>query len=379
MGGNQSNQYRRSLKEIQMRKIIDHALDAIITIDHESKILEWNKQAEEIFGWTCDEAVGENMAGMIIPPEYRKRHYAGMEKFLSDGSAGILNNRIEIEGLHKNGKVFPVELSVTEYKVHGEYLFTAFIRDITARKKSEKRLMEYMDSLKQSNQELDDFVYIVSHDLKEPLRGLYGYSQFLAEDYGDQLDNEGLEMLENLKKLSHRMEELIDTLLYYSRLGRSDLAFDKTNLKDVLDKTLDLVKSYANEHDAVIKVKGTLPEVYCDKARVGEIFNNLIVNAIKYNESEKKYVEIGCITDHRDFPGQNVIYVADNGIGIDESKHDVIFKMFKRLHGRREYGGGTGSGLAFVKKIIDRHDGKIWVESNKGNGSVFYFTLQPSK
>lgn len=365
-----------SLNEKQMRNIIDHALDAIITIDHTGEILEWNKQAEKTFGWTYDEAIGVEISGMIIPLKYRERHNAGMKKFLTDGSSKILNKRIEIEGLHKNGKIFPIELSIAEYKVHGEYFFTAFIRDITVRKKAEARINDYMESLKRSNQELDDFVYTISHDLKEPLRGLSGYSRFLEEGYNDKLDEEGRYIVDALKKLSARMEDLIDTLLYYSRLGQSDLAYKKTDLNEVVGKALDLLKPYIDEHNATITVRGKLPVINCDQARVGEIFSNLIVNAIKYNDCKNKRVEIGCVTDHKKHPGQNVFYVSDNGIGIDEAYRDVIFKMFKRLHGRNEYGGGTGSGLAFVKKIIDRHNGKIWVESNQDKGSIFYFTLE---
>ncbi len=249
-------------------------------------------------------------------------------------------------------------------------------RDITESKKAEARLKEYTANLKRSNQELDDFVYIVSHDLKEPLRGLYSYSQFLQEDYGDRLDEAGQEKLNTLKKLAIRMEELIDTLLYYSRLGRSELAFRSTDLNKVLQQTLDLIEHMAREENATITIHEKLPTIPCDRARVGEIFRNLIVNGIKYNDNEKKHIEIGCTTDHKDYPGQNVFYVSDNGIGIDEKNRDVVFKMFKRLHGRDAYGGGTGAGLAFVKKIVDRHGGKVWIESNKDEGSTFYFTLE---
>ena len=230
--------------------------------------------------------------------------------------------------------------------------------------------------MKRSNKELDDFVYIVSHDLKEPLRGLYSYAQFLQEDYEDKLDEEGQEKLNTIKRLSSRMEELIDTLLYYSRIGRSDLAFKPTDLNKTLQKTVELVEPFAKENKATIQVHEKLPIITCDRVRAGEIFRNLIVNAIKYNDSEDKYVEVGCTTDHKECPGCNVFYVSDNGIGIPEKHQEAVFKMFKRLHGREAYGGGTGSGLAFVKKILDRHGGKIWIDSKEGEGTTFYFTLE---
>ena len=238
-----------------------------------------------------------------------------------------------------------------------------------------KNLQEYTKRLEESNRELDDFVYVVSHDLKEPLRGLYSYSYFLQEDYADKLDDVGNDKLETLKKLSLRMEELINTLLYYSRLGRSEEAFKQTDLNITLENTLELLNPVIEKENADIKIENTLPTILCDRAHIGDIFRNLIVNGLKYNDSDHKKILIGCNVGYKESPNTNVFYVSDNGIGIDPKHHDTIFKMFKRLHGKNEYGGGTGSGLTIVKKIIDRHNGKIWVESNEEGGSTFYFIL----
>jgi signal transduction histidine kinase len=253
------------------------------------------------------------------------------------------------------------------YWVHLQIAQTIKIQDIVHDRTKE---------LKDSNKALDDFVYIVSHDLKEPLRGIYAFSQFLLEDYEDKLDEDGVNKLQTLKKLASRMEDLIETLLQYSRLGRTDLAFQRVQINEVISNTLELIEPIYETENVHIRVQQNMPSIYCDTARVSEIFRNLIINGIKYNDSEAKIIEIGCTTKHPDCEGCLTFFIKDNGIGIDEERHEDIFKMFKRLHGRDEYGGGTGSGLPIVKKIIERHNGKIWVEKNAEGGSSFFFTLQ---
>lgn len=356
-----------------LASIVASSDDAIISKKLDGTITSWNAAAERLYGYKAEEAIGQKIQ-IIIPPDR-----LGEEKKIIDTlREGKTIEHYETIRLTKDEKCLDVSMTISPTRdSKGNIVGASTVaRDITERKKSEARLKEYTENLKRSNQELDDFVYIVSHDLKEPLRGLSSYSQFLLEDYADKLDEEGQDKLNTLKKLSSRMEELIDTLLYYSRLGRSELAFKNTNLNKILQDTLELIEPVIKDNNATVEIHDKLPTIPCDKVRTGEIFRNLIVNAIKYNDSENKHIEVGCTTDHKEYTGQNVFYVADNGIGIDEKHRDIVFKMFKRLHGRDDYGGGTGSGLAFVKKIIDRHGGKIWIESNKDQGSVFYFTLE---
>jgi signal transduction histidine kinase len=229
------------------------------------------------------------------------------------------------------------------------------------------------EELNQSNKELDDFAYIASHDLKEPLRGIHNFSSFLIEDYAGQLDDEGRSKLETLMRLTRRMETLIDSLLQFSRLGRVDLAVDRVNLNEIVAETLDSLAISLQEDRVEVRVPRPLPTVRSDRARVGEIFYNLIVNAMKYNDKAEKWIEIGW----RENPGGPPVFsVRDNGIGIPEKHHDSVFRIFKRLHGRDKYGGGTGAGLTIVKKIIERHHGRIWLESSPGAGTTFYFTLE---
>jgi signal transduction histidine kinase len=224
--------------------------------------------------------------------------------------------------------------------------------------------------LQQSNRDLDDFAYIASHDLKEPLRGIHNYSMFLLEDYGDKLDGEGKAKLETLMRLTRRMEVLIDSLLQFSRLGRADLAIDEIDLGRTVAEVVDSLGINLKQEEVEIRIPRPLPTVRADRARVGEIFYNLIVNAVRYNDKLRKWVEIGWLEG--DPP---TFYVRDNGIGIQEKHFDSIFRIFKRLHSRDRFGDGTGAGLTIVKKIVERHSGRIWLDSTPGEGTTFYFTL----
>ena len=234
--------------------------------------------------------------------------------------------------------------------------------------------------LERTNEELKDFAHIVSHDLKEPLRGISSYANFISEDFGEKVGDDGKVMLDTMKRLCVRMEELISSLLDYSRAGTAELSLQRTDLNELLAEVIDSMHVSIKEENAKINIPRQLPTIRCDRVCVGEIFRNLITNAYKYNNSLEKAIVIG-IDDN----GQNgnaghsgikpVFYVRDNGIGISEKHLESVFRMFRRLHTKEKYGGGTGAGLALAKKLVERHGGKIWVESKLGEGSAFYFTL----
>jgi signal transduction histidine kinase len=247
-------------------------------------------------------------------------------------------------------------------------------QELTERLRTEQELEKRNAELHQSNKELDDFAYIASHDLKEPLRGIHNFSTFLLEDYADKLDEDGRSKLETLTRLTRRMETLIDSLLHFSRLGRVDLAIDQVDLNGIVREAVDSLDINLKEAGIEIRVPRRLPTVRADRARVGEIFYNLIANAMKYNDKERKWIEVGFLDG-----SPPVFYIRDNGIGIQEKHFDSVFRIFKRLHGRDKYGGGTGAGLTIVKKIVERHSGKIWMESTYGEGTTFYFTLGEDK
>ncbi len=277
-----------------------------------------------------------------------------------------------MEVTHKKSHTVILELCEHPY-IEGESVagYIGVARDISERIQFEQALQEQAAHLERSNNDLDDFGYIISHDLKEPLRGIKNYSQFINEDYQDTLDSKGVKQLQTLIRLSDRMEDLIDNLLEYSRMGRIDLAFEKTNISDIIGQVLDSLQVSIEHAGVRIKIQESIPAVECDKVRVAEVFRNLLTNALKYTDKEDKRIEIGCVTS----PHGPAFFVRDNGIGIEKRHTDQIFKIFKRLHGRNAFGGGTGAGLTIVQKIIDRHNGKIWLESTPKEGTTFYFTL----
>ena len=237
--------------------------------------------------------------------------------------------------------------------------------------------------LTRSNEELDAFAYVASHDLKEPLRGIAKYAHQLLE--GAQLaTDESRPRLEGLMRLTRRMDSLLDSLLHFSRVGRMTLEFAPVDLHAVAEEALEMVAARRQETPTEIIIPRPLPTIECDRVRVREIFVNLLSNALKYNASPTRRVEIGYLGADEagarpNLParcrGVPIFYVRDNGIGIEPRHFGQIFKMFKRLHGRDDYGGGTGAGLTIVQKLAARHHGAVWLDSTPGAGSTFYFAL----
>jgi len=233
-----------------------------------------------------------------------------------------------------------------------------------------EKLGKLYEDLELSHAELDSFAHVAAHDLKEPLRGIHTYAQILLEENKGQLDADVVSKLTTMIRLSKRMDELINSLLVYSRMGRM-IAQTAVNLSEIVAEAVDSLQMRIGEEKVEVRIAADLPVVRGDRERLLEVYTNLILNAIKYNDSAEKKIEIGC----RERAGTSILFVKDNGIGIDPRHHEKIFQIFQRLHGKSDYGGGTGAGLAIVKKIIDRHGGRIWVESEAGKGASFYFTF----
>ena len=248
-----------------------------------------------------------------------------------------------------------------------------------------ERLAGLNADLARSNEELDAFAYVASHDLKEPLRGIHKYAHQLME--AAPANEEEKRKLDGLIRLTLRMDSLLDSLLHFSRVGREELTLENVDLNEVLADAIEMVGSRTGDGRTQIVAPRALPWVMCDRVRVREVLVNLLSNAIKYNDKAAKRVEVGYVGAQEaslrgafpaDTNGQTVYYVRDNGIGIAPRHFDQVFKIFKRLHGREDYGGGTGAGLTIVRKLVERHHGQVWLESAAGEGSTFFFTLSMS-
>jgi light-regulated signal transduction histidine kinase (bacteriophytochrome)/HAMP domain-containing protein len=240
------------------------------------------------------------------------------------------------------------------------------------------KVASYARELERSNKELDDFAYIASHDLKEPLRGINNHARFLMEDYGPTLDGEANRRLGRLMDLSRRIEKLVNDLLYFARIGRQELGIGPTDLRGVVDDVASSLEYFLEEKNAKLSIVDNLPVVTCDRVGATEILRNLIVNAAKYNDEPEKLVEVGFLATHPDASGttrSQVLFVRDNGRGVPAEFHSEIFNMFKRLQRPDKDDGGTGAGLTFVRKIVERHGGCVWLDSEPGAGTTVFFTL----
>jgi PAS domain S-box-containing protein len=335
--------------------------------------LRVNRKLCAILGYTADELLRMNIRDVTHPAHVEKSYVKALELVTNPELATY---SMEKQYIRKDGSVIWVNhtVSLVRDEQGKPKYYISVIEDIQPRKEMEEALRERTELLVRSNKELDDFAYIASHDLKEPLRGIMSYSTFLLEDYGTQFGSEVRDKLKTIGDLAERLTNLTDDLLTFSRVGRLDLARRSVNLNELVEDVLATLMVSLEREKVKVHIPNPLPTVVCDAVRMREVYYNLISNAIKYNDKTDKWIEIGMLHRWKD-PTQTVFYVCDNGIGIRDKHIDKVFVMFKRLHGSGKYGGGTGAGLAIVKKIIERHGGHIWLESAEGEGTIFFFTL----
>lgn len=242
-------------------------------------------------------------------------------------------------------------------------------------------LRKTLVELSRSNHDLDQFAYVASHDLREPLRGLSFHASVLLEDYREKLDERGVNRLKRLIQIPVRMDALINDLHYFARLGQGDLALQRIDLNEVVRGIEETADVLIREMNAKIEILEPLPDVVCDKAQISRVMYNLIVNGVKYNDKDWPTVEIGHLRRAVNPEGgeeTDVIFVRDNGIGMDKQFQDEVFHIFRRLNPEEPDKKGTGMGLTFVRKIVERHGGRVWLVSAPGEGTTFYFTLKTS-
>jgi PAS domain S-box-containing protein len=283
-----------------------------------------------------------------------------------------INARYEKRYLHKDGSIIWTDVSTTLHRDQNDnpLFFITTINDTTSRKKTEEQLKSTMQNLERSNQELEQFAYVASHDLQEPLRMVSSYTQLLERRYKDKLDQDANEFIQYAVDGATRMQKLINDLLDYSRVTSRGKEFTIVDTSQVLGQTISNLQESIIENTALI-TNDDLPKVKADESQILRVFQNLIQNALKFkNKSELPKIHISC-KKNNDF---YEFSIRDNGIGMDMQYHDRVFTIFQRLHTKEEY-PGTGIGLSICKRIIERNGGKIWFESKVNEGTTFYFTL----
>lgn len=358
---------KKAEEKIQMlASAVESSDDAIIIKSLQGFVTSWNKGAEQVYGYTADEIMGQNVS--ILEPENVKGEIKKLDEKVKQGKKV---RHYQTLRLRKDGTIINASITLSPvFDTYGRLIAISTVtRDITDIKKAEEMLRLKIEELARSNSELEQFAYVASHDLQEPLRMIASYLQLLQRKYRGQLDEKADKYIYFAVDGASRMQSLINDLLEFSRVttkaGEIEPASSEAILKTVL-----------SDLDLVIKEKGAsvsydpLPEIIADSTQIAQIFQNLISNAIKFRSEEPPQIHISA-KQEKDYW---LFSVKDNGIGIDPKYSERIFEVFKRLHKREEY-PGTGIGLSICKKIVERHGGRIWVESEPGKGSTFCFTL----
>ncbi len=349
-------------------KLLDSAPDPIVIVDEDGNIVVANLEAERKFGYTRAELIDQPIE-ILVPLRFRHRHVGQRQGFEQEPHARPMGASLDLSARRKDGSEFPVEISLSPLNTPQGRLVVSIVRDITDRKQAERELKAKAEELARSNGELEQFAYIASHDLQEPLRAIAGACQFLARRYKDRLDDEAREFIGFAVDGAKRMQELISDLLDYSRVTSKARELVATSAEATVSSVTANLSLQIDEKAARV-THGPLPEVNADPSQLLQLLQNLVTNALKFNDKAAPRVHVSSVLEG----GLWHFTVQDNGIGIDPKYFDRLFVIFKRLHGRGEY-PGTGLGLALCKKIVERHGGRIWVDSTPGEGSTFHFTL----
>jgi PAS domain S-box-containing protein len=352
---------RRKQAERKFRGLLESAPVAMVIVDEAGHIVLVNGQTERLFGYRRDEML-EQPVELLIPERFRAGHAKYRAGYSLQPRVRQMGLGMRLHGRRKDGSEFPVEVSLSPLQTEdGSVLVSSAIRDVTETLRTAE--------LERKNEELQMFAHVASHDLREPLRMISSYVQLLAERYRGRLGSDADDFIHYAVDGVHRMEKLLDALLDYARVGSRARPFEEVDTGAVLeDVKRNLI--LAIENSAAVVEAEAMPRVRADPTQVAQLLQNLIANALKFRGEKRPHVELSATLD-----GEHWRFcVRDNGIGIDPKHRERIFGIFERLHTSSEY-PGTGIGLSICKRIVERHGGRIWVESEPGQGAHFYFTL----
>lgn len=371
----------------RLRAVIDTAVDGVILIDADGVVQTFNKACEGLFGYAAEEVVGRNIR-MLMPEPYHSQHDGYLRRYLDTGERKIIGIGREVSARRKDGTVFPIELSVGEAQQGADRNFVGIIRDVTARKEAETALILHSRELERlnralrrqsvdlerSNTELRLFASAASHDLKEPLRKIQTFGDFLVSEYADRLEDDGRHYVGIMVDSAARMARMIDGILAYSRAGLAEIEVSDVSLTGLWQSVCSDLEIQIEEAGATVSI-GDLPSIEADPVRLHQVFQNLLSNALKYRSPERPLtVAVDGGIDTRTGGRDCVITVTDNGSGFDPEFAEAVFEPFKRLQGRKGV-DGIGLGLALCHRIVRLHSGNIEAEGRPAEGATFRVIL----
>jgi two-component system, LuxR family, sensor kinase FixL len=376
---------RAALAESQARKraILESSLDPIITINHEGVITEFNRAAEQTFGHPREKVLGSKPSDVLFPAAASAGEQNRINRYLDVGEGSLLGRRVEVTAVRANGDTFDAEMAMTISHEQGAPVLTFFIRDVSRRKKAEDEQSRYAAELERSNRELEQFAYVASHDLQEPLRKIRTFGDRLQMRCADKLDEVGTDCLLRMQSAAERMQTLIDGILSLSRVTTQGQNFVVVDLAEIAREVVSDLEVQIEKVGGRVEV-GHLPAIQADPLQMRQLLQNLIANGLKFHRVEQPPVvkvqgRFVHGREHRK-PGVSVsqeqcrIVFEDNGIGFEQKHDERIFGVFQRLHPRDVF-EGMGIGLALCRKIVERHGGSITARSVPGQGSVFEVLL----
>ena len=360
--------------ERQMRLIIDSAHTAFIAINSKGSITEWNPRAEKIFGWSRHEAVGNMVAELIIPSEFREAHGEGLAHFLETGEEAVLNKMLELRARHRNGNEFPVELSISPLNIGGEFFFNAFLQDITERKRAEEELRRSRDAAEAANQAKSEFLANMSHEIRTPLHGILSFARFGTDKALTAEPQKLLDYFEKIDISGQRLLVLLSDILDLAKMesGSLQYEFKPANLHAVL-------RSVQNEFDSLLTDRNISNDyaepdselrLTLDENRIAQVMRNLLSNAAKFSPDGGTIR----IDVNEDDEGVRVS-IRDHGIGVPADELETVFDKFVQSSKTRTGAGGTGLGLSICREIVEAHQGRIWCENHPEGGAVFHVVL----
>jgi PAS domain S-box-containing protein len=383
-------QAEQAVRASEARKgvILETALDAIVSIDQQSRIIEFNPAAEKMFGYKREEVLGQDMAKLLIPASLREQHYRGLAQYLQTGKAQLIGKRVEVTATRADGTEFPVDLALADIPQAGPPVFTAYLRDITERKQAMEALEQARAAAEAANEAKSAFLATMSHEIRTPMNAVIGMTGLLLDT---SLSAEQREYAETVRSSSDALLTIINDILDFSKIeaGKLELERQPFDLRECVESALDLLAARATEKglDLAYLLDEQVPAaVYGDVTRLRQILVNLLSNAVKFTETGEVVLSVARRRDedgraNHQQPDEESFYelhfaVRDTGIGISEEGKARLFRSFSQVDASTTRGyGGTGLGLAISKRLAEQMGGTMWVESQPGVGTTFHFTI----